>query len=450
MRFKASITVLVSLLAVAASADVKYTTEMQAAPGAPPIRSTVYVKGQQERRDTVMPGMGTEISTITQCARKQTVILNRQCKVYFVQEQGGAGEAPAAASEPGRQGGVVAVENDIRDTGEKQTMFGQQARHLVVKTTVDAKAGSCNPGRFEMENDVWMINLPGAQMECGRQPGEPALPLRGGCRDKYQISNRGSVTAFQGVPVKSAMTMVMPGGERHTTATEVKDFSTQALDASLFEVPADFKKVNSAQEVYACGMGMGAGAMQAQMAEAMKAAREQARRAEQQEAGAAPEGRAPTGKRAGILRIGVVATDQSGHVQPSMMAGNLVQEIATVDGFEGVRIEASDPAAIEKEAAVKSCDFLLYSNVVEAKSGIPKIGGLLGRATGRGGSVAPTQNIRVEYRLALVAPFDQQVARDTLSQSEQAANMDPVVASLAMKIAQRATTDARRWKQQNK
>jgi len=154
--------------------------------------------------------------------------------------------------------------------------------------------------------------------------------------------------------------------------------------------------------------------------------------------------------RRGVILIGVVTTDKSGKAPPDRLTSQIIEQVGNAQGFQGVPIEARDPAAIEKEAADKKCQFLLYDDVAEAKTTMPKLGGLLGRATGRGGSVEPTQSIRAEYRLTLVQPFDQQVARDTLSQSEQAPSMDPVAGNLATKIAERAVSDARRWKQQNK
>src|SRR5579859_2704937 len=69
---------------MAGAQDVKYTTEMSTEGGAaaqmprgmsmPKISYTVYVKGQQERRDMNM--MGNTISYITNCDTNKTVIVN--------------------------------------------------------------------------------------------------------------------------------------------------------------------------------------------------------------------------------------------------------------------------------------------------------------------------------------------------------------------------------------
>ena len=458
IRHQAVVVALVCLMCVAAAADVKYTMEMQTGPGMPSLSTTVYVKGQLERRDMTMPGMGIQISTITNCATRQTTVVNAKCGVYST--AGPEGQAPQAApgAGPARKGGVVKVINEIRDTGERQTMLGQQARHLLLKTRLEAGPGACISGQTEMDMDMWVINVAGFSPDCHKFGEPPASPQAGGCRDTYEVVNRGA-TAAMGLPVKQTFTTTV-NGQRHSMTMEVKELSTQTLDASLFAPPAGAKQAASAQEVYTCGMGpmTAGGGMQAQMAEAMKRAREQQAR-EQPEQPAQPRfptpyavgevGSGGAGRR-GVILIGVVTTDKSGKVPPDRLTSQIIEQIGNAQGFQGVPIEARDPAAIEKEAADKKCQFLLYDDVAEAKTTMPKLGGLLGRATGRGGSVEPTQSIRAEYRLTLVQPFDQQVARDTLSQSEQAPSMDPVAGNLATKIAERAVSDARRWKQQNK
>ncbi len=441
---------LISLLALGmpwVAGDVKYTTEMQSAAGMPAMRSTVYVKGQQERRDMSMPMMG-EVSTITSCAKRQTLTINWKCKLYHVAplDPEEAASAPVVMPtqgkpEPARKGGVVVIENDIRDTGERQKMFGLEARRVLMKMKMEAKEGACNPGRMEMENDVWMVNLELAHLECRQKPGEapPPMPAVSGCRDKYQMVNRGNAAAAQGLPVKTTMTMVMANGQRQSMVTEIKELSTATLDASLFDIPAGFKQASSQQELYTCAMGLG------QIAEAMKAAGREASRAETQQAGAAA-----TGKRAGIWRIGVVMTDRSRRLEPNTLADELVQKIQNIEGFDAVRIDSRAPADIQKEAVEKHCDFLLYGDVAEAKTSGPKIGGLLGRAAGLGGSVDAKHSIRMDYRLTTVEPPDQQVARDTLNHAEQGPAIEQAAGNFMERTAERATGDARNWKRQQR
>ncbi len=435
---------LIGLVALWVSADVKYTTEMQMAAGMPAMRSTVYVKGQAERRDMNMMGMG-EISTITQCAKRQVVTINWKCKLYSVapmDSEEAAQPMPAAAPPPGRpepvrQGGVVVVENDVRDTGERQSMFGLQARHVLAKMKMQPKEGACMPNGMEMENDVWLVDMKLAQVECGAKFGErpPPVPQRpGGCRDKFQMVNKGNPTLMHGLPVKATMTSILADGRRQSFVTEIKELSTTTLEASLFEPPADFKQASSQQELYTCAMG-------GNIAEAMKAAGRAAAPAEAQPS---------TTKREGVWLIGVVMSDRSGRLESRRLADELVYKINAIDGFAGVRIDSRAAPDIQKEAVEKKCDFLLYGDVAEAKTAGPKIGGLLGRAAGVGGSTEPTHSIRLDYRLTLVDPFDQEVARDGLNHTEKTSALEQAAFNFMERTAERATGDARRWKLQQR
>ncbi len=450
MRLKGIIAI-AAILALAGGviADVKYTTEMQMAQGMPGMKSTVYVKGQQERRDMEMMGMGN-ISTITTCENRQVLMINWKCKNYFVapldpDNPAGAMPAvpmPAGRPEPTRKGGVVVLENEIRDTGERQKMFGHEARHVIVKMKMTPKEGACMGDGMEMENDLWLIDMALAQVNCApniteRPPQMPAAS--GGCRDRFQTVNRGNAAAMRGLPVKTTMTIVGKNGQRQSFTTSITDLSTTTLEQSLFQAPSDFKRAASQQEVYSCGMGIG------NIAEAMKAAGREARRAEA-EGGAASS--AP--RRAGVPLIGVVMTDRSRKVNTADWADMLVGKIDAIEGFQGVRIDARDPAGIQKEATEKKCDFLLYADVAEIKTSGPKIGGLLGRAAGiGGGSAEPSQSLKLDYRLTRVNPFDQEVAKEPLNFNEKG-QLEAVSNTITERTAERATGDARRWMIQNR
>ncbi len=452
MRARTIVLLFLFLVAVAwLAADVKYTTEMQAGSGMPAFRSTVYVKGKAERRDMNM--MGMETSTITDCTKRQTITINWKCKLYYIapldsdepspQPTPVASPAPRERPEPTRKGGVVVIENDIRDTGERQQMFGHIARHVLMKMKMESKEGACNPGRMEVENDLWVVDMALAQVECAPKPGEkpPQMPMAragGGCRDTYQMNNRGNPAAAHGLPVKTTTTMVMANGQRQSMTTEIKDLSTTTLEASLFQLPPDFKLASSQQELYTCGMGIGQ-----MMAQAMKGAQE-AQRAEAQAQSA------PAAGQSGEWLVGVVMTDKSKRLDATTLANDLVQKIDAIPGFDAVRIDSRAPPDIQKEAVEKKCTFLLYADVAAAKSSGPKIGGLLGRATGLGGSAEPRHDIRMDYRLTLVDPFDQQVAADILNHSEQTQAMEQAASNFMQKTAERATEDARRWKQQQR
>ncbi len=176
------------------------------------------------------------------------------------------------------------------------------------------------------------------------------------------------------------------------------------------------------------------------MMEAMRQSQAQKPATSREEPAASEEG-TPSG--AGLPRIGVVSTENTSGPQASQLSDEQVEDIKATQQFDAVRIDSTTPDDIQKEAAEKKCEFLLYNNVVEAGTKAPKIGGLFGR--GIRGVLMPTQAIRSEYRLALVQPFDQEVAKDTLSQSEQAAGMEQVADHLMKNMADRAVRDGARW-----
>lgn len=417
------------------AADVKYTMEMKVAAGMPSITTTVYIKGDQQRSEVNMMGMG-QMTTITQCGQKQTVTIGDRCKAFYVSTLNENGLPVAGAGGAAKKGGVVKIENTIRDTGERQKMLGQEARHLIMKTTMDGQPGSCNPGHAEIQSDTWVIDMamPGCVARAQEGP-PPIVRTSADCQDRIEVSSKG--TARAGLPVKTTMTMSTAQGQATSMTMEITELSTVPLDASLFQPPAGYKQVNSQQDVLMCGIGSIAGAMAGAMAEARKQSEADARRSQ------TAAGGETAAKPAGI-RIGVVLTDRSGKLDTGGASAKLIEDIGQKPGFDAVRIEATAPAEIQSEAVAKQCTFILYADVQEAKTGMPSVGGLLRRATGTGGSAQPTQSLRMDYRLTTVQPPNQQVAKDTLNHSEQTPAMSQATDNFMQKTADRATTDASR------
>ena len=456
MRQAAAFVLSLCLVLPIAQADVKYTTQMKMAENAPAMSTTTYVKGQHERVDMNM--MGMELTTVTLCDRRQVITINHKCKMYQVAPldpeaapapgmpmpmpmpaAGGMPGGGQASSGPPRKGGVVKVESEIRDTGERQKMFGLDARRVVMRMKMEAGADACSPGRGEMENDMWLVNLAGTQLVCRPKftdapPPMPSRPSReAACRDKFEMSHKGGAN-MEGFPVKTVMTWVSEKGERFSMTNEITDLSTATLDASMFQPPAGYTEAKDTQQLYMCGMGIG------NIAEAM------ARGAQQPAAGEATAGApAPAGAATGLPSICPV-TLEAENLNAASLSDMLVRHIRQSGQFASNRIDATDSAGIQKEAADKKCSFVLYNTITEARTKRPRIGGLLGRAAGVGGDVRPEQEIRSDYRLVRVEPFDRQVARDRMNHSQQSVNMEEAVDGLMQKVAARAVDDARRAK----
>jgi hypothetical protein len=421
----------------AAADDVKYTMEMGTEGGpqaqmprgmAPPkMRFTVAVKGQQERRDMSMDmgGMGgMNLSYLTNCETNKTVIVNWKCSAYLTTsadaEPGmGMGGRPGAAP----KGGVVKVDGEYRDTGERKQMLGREARHVFMKMKMTPSAGACMPAGHEQEMEMWMVNVDAAP-RC-REAYKPQQ-YEGGCQDRFEVSFRGQGAA-RGLPVYTRMSFQTPQGKVSTTMT-VTELNVGPVDAAQFQIPANFREVQSMQDLYMCGMGMPSGAGGTpDVAAAMARAAEARRQA--QEAAAGETARA----RSGVILIGVYMTGSAGDLPAAGIAQAVAEAISNVDGFEGVLLNAIE------EAVEKKCQFVLTAEVSETRQSTgARIGGILGRATGATG--AGRHNVKMDYRLATLE--GEEAGREALNHTYSDSDGPD---SMFQRTAERATRDARRF-----
>jgi len=421
--------------------DVKYTTEMSTEGGPqaqmprgmamPKMSFTTFVKGQLERRDMDM--MGNTISYITDCETNKTVIVNLKCNAYM-NSTPDADPGMSMGGRPGAapKGGVVKVESEFRDTGERKQMLGRDARHVFMKLKMTPSAGACMPAGMEQEMEMWMVNVD-ATPRC-RQAQSYKPQQYQGCQDRFDVSVRGQGAAQRGLPVMTRMSVDSPQGKMTMTMT-VTDLQVGPVDASQFQVPPNLREVTSMQELYMCGMGGpgarpsgGAGAAGNPDVAAAMARAAEARRQAEEAAGEA------TKSRSGIIRIGVLMTGATANLPATGVAGSVAEAISNVDGFEGVLLNEL------AEAVDKKCQFVLTADVSEAKQSTgARIGGILGRATGN--VAAGRHNVKMDYRLATVEGEEagQEVLSHTYSDGDGPDSM-------FQRTAERATRDARRFK----
>jgi len=347
-----------------------------------PMDSTVYIKGARQRTEMAMPmGMGS-IATIYQCDKQRMLQVNEQAKTCMITPLGEAGEgeagAQAAPSRPpaarGQRGGVVTVTSTATDTGERQKMLGYTARH--VKTTMSYVAGpdSCNPGSMSVEMDGWYADFQAEALKCagGERSAFRGMQRPGACQDRLRFKSVGA--ANTGYPLKVTTTMRMPQGQTMTTTHETLEISSATLEASLFDMPAGCRVVASYQEL----MGM------PDMA-AIMSPRPGRRQPEPESAPARPAPSPPAARpqRGGVLRIAVVKINNRAaeEVSTDSLRSRLIEDFALAH-VDAVPLEAETPEEVEAEAREKGCEYILYTDVQELKAS-GKLGGLLGRATGR-------------------------------------------------------------------
>ena len=250
-----SLTVALFCSAAVVLADVKITTKT--ATGGQSMTSTTYIKGSRQR----IEGMG--YTMIYQCDLKRSIQINDKTKTYLITPLGGANAAAgqavnasgSAAGKP-RRGGVVTYTTTATDTGERKQLLGLTARHLKTRIVIAASEGACNSMNMEMETDGWYVDLPDT-LSCNDDGSNaPLFPVaQSDCVDEVRFKKEG--TAKLGYPVETTTKMKFnTGGEvepiampTSSSTQEVVDISTAPLAPALFDVPAGYREVKTAQEL---------------------------------------------------------------------------------------------------------------------------------------------------------------------------------------------------------
>jgi hypothetical protein len=252
-KFIKSATLMLALLCTAsiALADVKITT--RSAASGQSVTSTTYIKGVRQRTE------GTGFTTIYQCDLKRTIQINDKTRTYLITPLAGAGAdaASGASSQKSgaskRKGGVITYHTTNTDTGERKQMFGLTAKHVKSKIVVEASEGACTSMNMTMETDGWYADIPGGQ-SCSTDASANGFPVdQSDCVDEVRFQTEG--TANTGYPLMTTTRIKFDTGSADVSmptsesTQEVTEFSTVKLDAALFEIPAGYREVKSAQEL---------------------------------------------------------------------------------------------------------------------------------------------------------------------------------------------------------
>ena len=362
-----------------AFADVKVKSRQTAS--GQTYEHTTYIKGKRQRTEQNMGGMQTV--NLTQCDLKRFVQINPNGKTYiinlFEQNQSAIQNPQSKIASDGvvRAGGTVSSTVTYKDTGEKKKMFGYDARRVITTMVTASSADACSPHNSKMEIDGWYIAAAFA-LDCdwGTNAGYGAK-RKDGCQDRYQMKTIGN--AKRGFPVYEKMTMFdETGKELMSSVNEVVEFSNATLDASLFEIPADYREAKDASEMYsASSMSTNSGSKNNRMTDdndnpassnsgTVAAVKNQAKSNVSTEIGA---------KKAGTVRIGL-ASVKVGAVGDGLTSADLAAAIQNSLGehlkgtkIELVSLEAKLASAVETEAKQKECDYILYANVAHKKGG---------------------------------------------------------------------------------
>jgi len=339
--------------------------------------NATYIKGKRQRTEQ----MGGQSVTIQQCDLRRDIQIMPQLKAYTIRSYDSANTATtttqtvnAQASTP-TKGGVITSIVTTRDTGERKTMFGYTARHIITTIETKSSTDACTPMDSKMETDGWYIDAAFA-LECDieRASAYRVPQQKSGCQDRYETKTVGA--AKRGYAVWEKMTSFGPDGrESFSMVNEVIELSQATLDPSLFEVPADYREVkdfsgaamlaasgeenhnNAAPNPKTSDSGMSAN---------VKSLANSTGAQTSVELGA---------KRPGVVRLGL-ASVKTGSVGEGLNATDLAAAVQNTlteylksPSVELVQLEAKLPTQIEAEAKQKECDFVIYANVSHKKGG---------------------------------------------------------------------------------
>jgi hypothetical protein len=397
------------ITSTSASADVKIKSKQTMSGQS--YENTTYIKGKRQRSES-MNGM---MINLTQCDLRRGVQLNSQTKTYMINSFNDGSQASSGSTAVSDKNGVVQAGGRVtttvttKDTGERRQMFGFTARHLIFTMETVSSPDACNKTNTKMQTDGWYIDAEFV-LDCdyGYQNYGGNTGRAGGCKDKYEMKTIG--TAKRGYPVYEKMTMFDESGrETMSMVNEVVELSKATLETALFEVPADYREVQDAAQMYAAASStstsMGSsnnGSSSSSMSMTSNSGVAQSVRGAASQLPMSSTSTSPVGaKQAGVIRLGL-ATVKTGAVGESINAADLaaaVQSTLTsflkVPNIEVVPIDARLSSAIAAEAQQKECDYVIYTNVSHKKGGgggFGMFGQALGTAIGQTG-IGHTGNV---------------------------------------------------------
>jgi hypothetical protein len=365
---------------VAVYADVKIKSRQTV--GGQSYENTTYIKGKRQRHERDMSGM--KMVSLTQCDLRRDIQLMPDGKVYMVNPFDD-GTTPKNQTVSQTQtttkletGGTVTTVYTTKDTGERKQMFGYTAKHLIITMETTASPDACQKNNSKMQIDGWYIDA-AWNFECDRgyQNGYTPKSQKAGCQDKY-LTKQAGANVKRGYPVWEKMTMFDDGGkETMSSLTEVLELSGATLDASLFEIPADYREVKDSAQLYASLSSQSNYGAKNDSGKTVAPATNSGISQNIKNAAKSESNVSTTvgPKKPGTIRIGV-AGFKTGAVGEGLNAAELTGAIQNTLGeflkgtkIELVALEAKLSSALAAEIKQKECDYVLNATVSHKKGG---------------------------------------------------------------------------------
>ena len=202
---------------------------------------------------------GPPMASIVQRGEHDRVfVLDLQAHEYMTYETGPTGaRLQANGRHMYKSGGTLEISIENIDTGERKPMFGHMARHIITREKRVAGPGACSTSS-ESQTDGWYIDssiMPEwrrlRKNETGIVVASVMMTGNNNClnkMDKIEVHRTGIEPGF---PVKLSTTLKSEitrgdgslSGIVSTWGSEVVELKQGPLDPALFEVPADFRRV---------------------------------------------------------------------------------------------------------------------------------------------------------------------------------------------------------------
>ncbi len=222
------------------------------------IEQTTWAKGVRTRNEqkfevdssdpnsAMMANMMPNFVRIDQCDLKQDVTISDKKKAYFIDYDDWNGLSPEQKiRRPNRKvviKGTTTISAVVTDSGKRQTMFGLQARWQKFVTTIVNSADSCDgKADIRMEEEGWYVTLSLNQDNCIVN----IQGSKGGCRPKIIMGKM----QMPGFFLEGTRKMYTDGKLTMTSSLETTALSKETLDQALFEIPKDYKEVDSESEL---------------------------------------------------------------------------------------------------------------------------------------------------------------------------------------------------------